>query len=344
MRKHLRLRQFSTGLLTLAWFGSDLAAQSNAHTAPQAVNQRSAQAGRLDIIVVNAAGTAPTLAEGDTGSAALRAQVLLDRMGLSVGEIDGRIGKNTFRAVSGLRAARGWAESDRIDEPIWMVLNMDSAPALVTYEITAGDVKGPFVKVPQDMMAKAKRSHLGYASALEGLGEKFHCSPSILKALNPKSRFLRSGEKITVPNVRSPVTVKAAQIVVSKAASTLVVLDGNGKLIVQYPCTSGSEHDPLPLGEWTVTGVLKNPPFNYNPDLFWDANPRHSKARIPPGPNNPVGVVWIDLSKENYGIHGTPEPSTIGYAESHGCIRLTNWDAAELGGLVKKGLPVLLKD
>jgi len=113
-------------------------------------------------------------------------------------------------------------------------------------------------------------------------------------------------------------------------------------MIAQYPCTSGSEHDPLPIGDWKVTGVFKNPKFNYNPDLFWDAKPKDSKATIAPGPNNPVGVVWIDLSKEHYGIHGTPSPGQIGHTESHGCIRLTNWDALELAGLVEKGTPVSL--
>jgi lipoprotein-anchoring transpeptidase ErfK/SrfK len=114
-----------------------------------------------------------------------------------------------------------------------------------------------------------------------------------------------------------------------------------GEFIAQYPCTSGSEHDPLPIGEWKVTGVFRNPKFNYNPSLFWDAKPKDTKATIAPGPNNPVGVVWIDLSKEHYGIHGTPSPGQIGHTESHGCVRLTNWDAMELAGMVEKGTPVI---
>jgi lipoprotein-anchoring transpeptidase ErfK/SrfK len=344
MLKQPYLLRMSGVPLIFLCFISAWAAQAGADGKFRTGGPRTAKAGRIEANAVNDVKTAPTLIEGNTGSAPLRAQILLDRMGLSVGEIDGRIGKNTFRAISGLRAARGWAESEMIDEPIWMVLNMDSAPALTTYAITASDLKGPFTKVPRDMMAKAKLTHLGYATPLEALGEKFHCSPGVLQALNPKSHFIRPGEQITVPNVRSPNSTKAARIVVSKVASTLVVLDGDGKTIVQYPCTTGSEHDPLPLGEWTVVSIQKNPHFNYNPELFWDANPKRSKARIAPGPNNPVGVIWIDLSKEHYGIHGTPEPSTIGYAESHGCIRLTNWDAAELAGIVTKGIPVLLKE
>jgi lipoprotein-anchoring transpeptidase ErfK/SrfK len=109
------------------------------------------------------------------------------------------------------------------------------------------------------------------------------------------------------------------------------------------PVTSGSEHDPLPIGQWKVTSINWMPPFNYNPDLFWDADPSHTKAQINPGPNNPVGVTWVDIDKEHYGIHGTPEPSKIGHTESHGCVRLTNWDAARLAALVAPGTPVTFK-
>ena len=129
----------------------------------------------------------------------------------------------------------------------------------------------------------------------------------------------------------------------SKDASVATVYGSDGKVIFHAPVTSGSEHDPLPLGSWVVTAVIKNPTFNYNPDLFWDANPTHAKAKIPPGPNGPVGLVWIDISKEHYGLHGTPEPSQIGHTSSHGCVRLTNWDAARLAALVTKGTPVLFE-
>lgn len=131
------------------------------------------------------------------------------------------------------------------------------------------------------------------------------------------------------------------EVTVSKSTSALTVKDSSGRVIFYAPVTTGSRHDPLPIGEWKVNGIQFNPPFNYNPDLFWDANPAHAKAKIPAGPNNPVGLVWIDLSKEHYGIHGTPEPSTISRTESHGCVRLTNWDALKLAGLVKPGTKVI---
>ena len=140
-----------------------------------------------------------------------------------------------------------------------------------------------------------------------------------------------------------PAPAEAAKVVVSKGQSVATAYAANGDVIFHAPVTSGSERDPLPVGTWEVTAVTRNPTFNYNPDLFWDADPSHAKAKIPPGPNGPVGVVWIDLSKEHYGLHGTPEPSRIGYTSSHGCVRLTNWDAMRLANLVKKGTPVIFE-
>jgi lipoprotein-anchoring transpeptidase ErfK/SrfK len=131
---------------------------------------------------------------------------------------------------------------------------------------------------------------------------------------------------------------------VSKASSALTVADAGGRVIFYAPVTTGSDNDPLPIGDWKITGVQFTPKFQYNPELFWDADPSHSKATIPPGPNNPVGMVWIDISKPHYGLHGTPEPSAIGRAQSHGCVRLTNWDALKLAGMVRPGTRVRFVD
>ena len=144
------------------------------------------------------------------------------------------------------------------------------------------------------------------------------------------------GVEIQVPNIREDVPPKAAKVVISKSKHLLEALNAAGRVVAEYPTTSGSEHDPLPLGNWKVTRVTPHPVFFYNPDLFWNAPESDAKAKIQPGPNNPAGVVWIGISKEHYGIHGTPEPSLVGHAESHGCIRLTNWDAAELAKIVTK--------
>jgi lipoprotein-anchoring transpeptidase ErfK/SrfK len=273
----------------------------------------------------------------------LHLQVLLDRAHFSPGEIDGREGSNTERATRAFQSSRRLQDTGLPDEQTLAALGGDRAPALARHTLVEADVAGPFAQVPEDMMEKARLPRLDYSSALEAIAERFHASPDLLRRLNPGASFARAGEVLEVPNVHAdPPATKAARILVSANDASVTVLDEAGGIVARYPASMGSEHDPLPVGSFAVTRVLRNPPFFYNPDLFWDAEPSHSKAKLPPGPNNPVGVVWIDLTKEHYGIHGTPEPSQVGKTQSHGCIRLTNWDAAELAGLVGDGTPVVL--
>jgi hypothetical protein len=240
-----------------------------------------------------------TLAQDAAPDDVLVLQVRLDRAGFSPGEIDGRAGPNLRRALAAFQRAHGLRPSGRLDDATQQRLSERSGtqPPLVTYEVTETDVAGPFTPdIPADLMAQATLPALGYRDPLEALAEKFHVSPALLRALNPGAAFARAGERLTVPNVAvidplapAPGTRPVAVVRVSKAASSLTVEDADGGILLHAPVTTGSRHDPLPAGEWKVTGLQKLPPFHYNPDLFWDADPSHARARIAPGPNNPVG-------------------------------------------------------
>lgn len=320
-----------------------------AHPAPKRRTVRRAAARRpaapaIDPAAVNNPALAEPAGPGSSRSAVLRAQILLARAHFSSGEIDGRYGANLRGAISDFQGSRGLPASGVVDAPTWKALNADTAPALVRAPIAPEDVAGPFQPIPEDMMEKAKLPALSYSSPLEAIAEKYHASPALLQALNTGVAFDQAGVEILVPDVAVPAPEKAASVVVSKSKSAVYALDGASKILARYPATTGSEHDPLPIGRWKILGIARNPVFHYNPDLFWDAKGTDAKATIPPGPNNPVGVVWIDLSREHYGIHGTPEPSTIGKTHSHGCIRLTNWDATELSKMVAVGTPAILEE
>lgn len=281
-------------------------------------------------------------------------QVRLDRASYSPVEIDGRLGDNLRHTIAAFQATHNLEPSGNPECNTWAALGGDSGdPSTMEYRLTEADVKGPFERrIPDSLIAQAKLPALGYRSPMERIAERFHVAPALLKKMNPKARFV-AGDRLQVPNVQpfdpgaDPRAGKSAADVVvqvTKQDSALRVLGAGNQLLFYAPVSSGSTHDPLPIGDWTVQLVKWHPEFRYNPKLFWDANPKDTKALVKPGPNNPVGVVWIGLNLEHYGVHGTPEPADVGHAQSHGCVRLTNWDAARVAAIVKKGTVVHFRD
>ena len=285
---------------------------------------------------------APDLRHDRTGFVGLlRAQVLLDRSWMSPGEVDGRNGTNTVRAIGGFQRVAGLPVTGVLDGETWAALEA-RGPALVEYTLTEADVKGPFRPMPGSMYGKSKLPALSYSSIGEALGEKFHIRPGALQQLNPGKDFAVAGTRIMVPNVGDiPRLPQATRIVVSEAAKLLMLINPDGKVYAQFPVTTGSERDPLPIGEWELRSVAKDPHYNYNPKLFKGAKPG-PLATLPPGPNSPVGVMWMGLSKPHYGIHGTPEPGSISKTHSNGCIRMTNWSVLQVSNAVSRGTPVTL--
>ena len=281
---------------------------------------------------------------GATGPRVVRAQILLDRTGFSPGEIDGVYGDDFAIAVKGYQENHGLAPTGTIGAETWRLLDSDAGPLLSTYTITRADEKGPFQPAPADIQEKAKMKWLGFETPEEELGERFHSSPELLAELNPGKKLDTAGERITVPNVRRAAVRQALRVVVSKSKRTLIAYGAGGRELAQFPATVGGPHDPLPIGHWTITSVLHYPWFNYDPERFWNPNSKLAKAVLPPGPNSPAGAAWIGISKEHYGIHGTPDPGHIRHGESAGCIRMTNWDVDSLSRIVRRGTPIVLED
>lgn len=274
----------------------------------------------------------------------LKAEILLDRNHAPPGVIDGRWGANVSKAVSTFETVRGLPVDGKLTRRVWDELGADgAAPVLVTYTITPLDIVGPFYPdLSPDYAEQAKMPDLGYRSPDEMFGERFHMDKRFLKALNPGVDMGVAGNRIVVAEVDGglPIASQIARIDVDKARGQVQAYDADGNLIVAYPATIGSDELPSPSGSWAVRGIAPHPTYTYDPKKNFQQGKNVNKLILPPGPNNPVGAAFIALTKPTYGIHGTPDPSKIDKTRSHGCVRLTNWNAQELASLVRPGIPV----
>jgi len=295
------------------------------------------------------------------------AQVLLNAAGFSTGVIDGKDGMVVKAAIRGFQQSQGIEATGELDPGTRRALLQSNRSSTVTVRLSQSDLSGDYVyPLPKKPEAQAKLPRLGYRNMLEELAERYHTTPDTIIALNGPAALIGIGQTLRLPNVvptssdfqgselkdeyralMMRLNVDANEptgdhIVIDKSEGLLKVLNGD-RLVAQFPVTTGSEHDPLPLGTWKVTTYAYDPPFHYQPDLFWDVDDSKDEKKLPPGPNGPVGVAWLDLTKEHYGIHGTPEPQTIGRSESHGCIRMTNWDVLRLSRMLKPGFKAVFQ-
>jgi lipoprotein-anchoring transpeptidase ErfK/SrfK len=307
--------------------------------APVAITPPTSAAGQAINAAVFAEALQDPLARRDM---LIRAQVLLDRAHFSPGVIDGKEGGNFSNALMAYEAARKLPVDGKLDADVWAALAEDARPAAMDYVIAPDDVKGPFpAAIPTDYAEMAKLDHLGYLSPAEALAERFHMDEALLRALNPGADFATAGATIIVTAATGePLTAKVAAIEVDKAKRQLRAYGDDGALIAVYPATVGSTERPAPSGEWAVRTLAPNPTYTFDPKRLTFGDKGQGKLTIAAGPNNPVGSTWIDLTKDTYGIHGAPDPRLVGKVASHGCVRLTNWDAAQLGAAVRKGTKV----
>jgi lipoprotein-anchoring transpeptidase ErfK/SrfK len=268
-------------------------------------------------------------------------QVFLDREGISPGVIDGHLGDNVNKALAAWQEMTGETIDPNNSEDIMQRLTYSGGLPIVDYTITAADAAGPYVAaIPEDYAHKAQLPAMSYTSVTEKLAEQFHMDEGYLKALNPNADFSIPGTTIKVVNPGPMKTGQVARIVADKGRKQVFAYGADGKLIAAYPATIGSSDTPSPTGTHTVERIAFDPGYTYNPKINFKQGDNDQILQIPPGPNGPVGSIWIALSKPTYGIHGTPDPSKIGKTNSHGCVRLTNWDATELAKMVKPGTVV----
>jgi lipoprotein-anchoring transpeptidase ErfK/SrfK len=305
----------------------------------------------LDANAINAAPVNVPISGDVRGPSVLKAQVYLDRNHFAVGAIDGRWGRNSAISVWWWQHTHGLPPTGDVDEATFRSLAQAAAvvPAVVPYRIAADDTAGPFVQIPEDVYEQEHLKCMCYESLREALSEKFHATEDFLEVLNPAVKFsqLKEGDTIYVPNVRAPQTQDThdiAKLVISLAGNSMSGFNAAGQLVFHAPTTVGTGYDPSPDETVKLVKIVPDPHFHYDPTLYHEVPDTDPDAHLKPGPNSPVGRVWMQLSKPHYGIHGTKDPDSIGYASSHGCIRLCNWDAEELEHRVSEGIAVSFVD
>jgi lipoprotein-anchoring transpeptidase ErfK/SrfK len=273
-------------------------------------------------------------------------QTRLDRDHCSPGGIDGRWGPKSRNALSAWQTKNGRPVTGQIDDDVIAALGATNG-VLTTYTVTAAD-HASLTPHPTSWLERSRMERLGHSSIEERVAEKFHLYRTVLRRLNPEADWPDPppGTVVIVPDVKSRALPPLSRIVIRLGQKTLRADDANGRLVAHFPCSIAADKRKRPEGE-TLRVVLwaENPDYTYDPALF-AADPESAalgkRLRIPPGPNNPVGVAWIGLDRPGYGIHGTPSPEDISLTESHGCFRLTNWDARKLVHAVRKNLPVVV--
>ena len=302
----------------------------------------------LDAATINGAEYRAKLpADDKVDAVVVKLQVLLDRVRFSPGEIDGKLGENAQKALKAFADAKGLASDKVLTPEIWKALVGTSGdPVITDYKISRSDAQGPYLeKLPVKMEDMKSLKALSYTSPREAIAEKFHMSQELLAALNPGKKFDQPGETVSVTNVLTKqARLKVGRIEVDKSGQTVKAFAPSGELVAFFPATVGSDERPTPAGTLKVVSADANPNYRYNPDYKFKGVKSKEAFTIKPGPNNPVGSYWIGLSSEGYGIHGTSDPSRVSKSESHGCVRLTNWDVVLLGNSVKKGTPVVFVD
>ncbi|MBB4189379.1 L,D-transpeptidase family protein [Sinorhizobium terangae] len=310
----------------------------------------SVDAGELKPEAINKAALAsipperPSKASPRPDPAIVHLQVLLDRAGSSPGVIDGYYGENVTKAIAGFEAMQRLPVDGKPDPEVIGRLP-DEKPVIEPYVVTKEDAEELVERIPADYAKQAEMKHLGYTSVAERLSERFHMDIDLLKALNPGSAFA-VGDRVSVamPGASKSGKGKVKRIEARRRAGQVAAFADDGSLIAAYPATIGSEETPSPSGTHKVKGVARQPVYVYNPKINFKQGDNTKRLTLPGGPNGPVGSVWIDLTKPTYGIHGTPEPSLVDKVGSHGCVRLANWDAEELAGMVKPGVVVEFTD